>query len=109
MWKYYTNLPVLCLQLDQFRRDCVRDPEALELIDRLMEKVIAAYGENITVSELKNLSINQRNAGLKSGFTEEQKSDIIRRHENGEKLLSIAQSYNCSKSTIHKITGNHRL
>ena len=76
MWKYYTNLPDLCMQLDQFRRDCVRDPEAVELIDRLMEKVIAAYGENITVSELKNLSINQRNAGLKSGFTEEQKSPI---------------------------------
>jgi len=73
MWKYYTNLPELCFQLDQFRRDCVRDPEAVELIDRLMEKVIAAYGDNITVSELKNLSLNQRNAGRKSFYRRAEK------------------------------------
>ena len=109
MWKYYTNLPELCFQLDQFRKDCVRDPEAVELIDRLMEKVIAAYGDNITVSELKNLSLNQRNAGRKSPFTEEQRNDIVLRHENGETLSSIAERYHCSVGVIHKIAGNHRL
>lgn len=107
MWKYYTNLPMLCRLLDQFRRDCIREPETVELINKLLDKVICVYGGNVTVPELCDLSYNQRNAGRKSTFTEEQRSDIIRRHENGETLSSIAKAYHCSKSQIHKIAGNH--
>ena len=108
MLKYYTNLPLLCSLLDQFRHDCKHDPQKVELIEKVIEMVVSAYGNGATEKDLYDLSVNQRNAGRKSSLTNEQKLDIIQRHRNGETLESIAKTYNCSISQVHKIAGNHR-
>jgi len=80
----------------------------MDLVERVMNEVLKAYGGNITESELCKLSINQRNAGRRSQFSEETKDEIRRKHENGKTLVELAAEYQCSKSQIHRIAGHSR-
>ena len=108
MKRYDANLPLLCEQLYQFRHDNYGNIEVMDLVDRVIDEVLKAYGGNITESELCKLSINQRKAGRISRFSEDMKAEIRRKHENGETLTNLAAEYQCSKSQIHRIAGHSR-
>ena len=52
--------------------------------------------------QLQEVKFNERGAGRKSRFTEEEKKSMKICHEQGLSIRKIASKYNCSPALVHK-------
>ena len=55
------------------------------------------------IHELEQKNKNPRGAGRKSLFSDEKKLAILKDRENGLTINKLAEKYNCSSGTIHKL------
>ena len=56
--------------------------------------------------ELKQVKKNDRGAGRKEKFDNEQRDQILKARKEGKSIRTIAKEFNCSAGLIHKLTKN---
>lgn len=56
--------------------------------------------------ELKQVKRNDRGAGRKEKFDNEQRDQILKGRKEEKSIRTIAQEFNCSAGLVHKLTKN---
>ena len=56
--------------------------------------------------ELKQVKKNDRGAGRKEKFDDEQIEHILKARREGKSMRTIAKEFNCSAGLVHKLTKN---
>lgn len=56
--------------------------------------------------ELKNVKKNDRGAGRKEKFTNEQIEQILKARREGKSMRTIAKEFHCSAGLVHKLIKN---
>lgn len=79
-----------------------RNKEKDEIISELQDQIHKSKNENIKFG-IKN----NRGAGRKPKFSQDQVEEIIKLRKQGHTFASLSKKYNCSIGLIHKLINEH--
>lgn len=92
---------------EEIYKDMVRyREERAELMDKLYGKEERYYLEQARILAMKNYKLkehNERGAGRKNKFNEEQIQQIKEARAEGKSIRAIADQFNCSVGLVHKL------
>lgn len=97
---------------EEHYKDMVRyREERAELMDKLYSQEDKAYIEEAKKLARQNYKLkqhNERGAGRKNKFTEEQIKQIQAAREQGKSIRAIAKEFGCSVGLVHKLINEQK-